>query len=98
MIKKSLTAQLFLICIVILSIIIISLGIILPNNLVPIYEANVYDYLKQPLSFLQTEDDINDNKLTTEVAYVYISTSNIISVSNNISFPADSLGLFSISI
>ena len=85
MIKKSLTTQLFLICIVILGVIIVSLGIILPNNLIPIYEANVYNYLRQPLSFLQTEDDINDTKITTEVAYIYISANDIISVSDNIS-------------
>ena len=84
MIKKSLTTQLFLICIVILGVIIVSLGIILPNNLVPIYEANVYNYLRQPLSFFQTADDINDNKITTEVAYIYISANNIVSVSDNI--------------
>lgn len=84
MIKKSLTTQLIWICVTILSIAIISLGVILPNNLVPIYEANVYNYLRQPLSFLQTAEDINDNKITTEVAYIYINANNVISVSDNI--------------
>ena len=59
MIKKSLVDQLIIVCILILLIIITFLGVILPNNLVPIYETNVYNYLKQPLSFLQNEDDIN---------------------------------------
>ena len=84
MIKKSLTTQLIWICVTILGIAIISLGVILPNNLVPIYEANVYNYLRQPLSFLQTAEDINDNKITTEVAYIYINANNVISVSDNI--------------
>ena len=85
MIKKSLTVQLFWICIDILSVTIISLGIILPNNLVPIYEANVYNYLRQPLSFLQTAEDISDNKITTEVAYIYISANKMVSISENLS-------------
>ena len=89
MIKRSLTVQLIWICITILSIAIISLGIILPNTLVPIYEANVYNYLRQPLSFLKTAEDINDNKITTEVAYIYISSNNVISVSDNINSVID---------
>lgn len=89
MIRKSLTVQLIWVCVSILSIMIISLGIILPNNLVPIYEANVYNYLRQPLSFLRSAEDINDNKITTEVAYIYISTNNVISVSDNIGVVVD---------
>lgn len=82
--KQSLTNQLIFVCVSILGIVIFALGVILPNNLVPIYEANVYNYLRQPLSFFQTADDINDNKITTEVAYIYISSNNIVSVSDNI--------------
>lgn len=78
----SLTDQLLLICVVILSIIVISLGIILPNNLIPIYETNVYNYLKQPLNFVQNEDDITDI-VNTEIAYIYINNSNI-SFSDNL--------------
>ena len=78
----NLTEQLLLICFVILSIIIISLGIILPNNLIPIYETNVYNYLKQPLNFVQDEDDIS-NIVNTEIAYIYINDSNI-SFSDNL--------------
>lgn len=85
MIKKSLVNQLIVVCVFILLIVIIFLGVILPNNLVPIYEANVYNYLKQPLSFVRSEDDINNNIINTEVAYLYISSNNVISVSDNIS-------------
>ena len=84
MIKKSLANQLIIVCVFLLLIMITFLGVILPNNLIPVYEANVYNYLRQPLSLLQNEDDINNNKLTTEVAYLYISTNNIISISDNI--------------
>ena len=76
----NLTDQLLLICVVILGIIVISLGIILPNNLVPIYETNVYNYLKQPLNFLQDEDDLNE-AVNSEVAYIYINYINGESIS-----------------
>lgn len=82
--KNTLTEQLFVVCMIILGIMIISLGLILPNQLIPIYEANVYNYLRQPLSFLQSESDIKDNNINTEVAYLYIG-SNTISVTDNLS-------------
>ena len=84
MIKSNLTEQLFIVFMIILGIMIISLGIILPDRLIPIYETNVYNYLRQPLSFLQSEDDIKDTKVTTEVAYLYITSSNTVSISDNL--------------
>ena len=82
--EVNLTEQLLFICVIILSIIIISLGIVLPNNLIPIYETNVYNYLKQPLNFLQNEEDISDI-VNTEVAYIYINDiDNSISYSDNL--------------
>ena len=82
--KTSLTEQLFAICIIIVSIMIISLGIILPRMLVPVYETNVYNYLKQPLSFVQSESDINDTSINTEIAYIYISATDTINISDNL--------------
>ena len=83
--KINLTEQLLIVCIVILGIIVISLGIILPNNLVPIYETNVYNYLKQPLSFVRNEEDVNDS-INTEIAYIYINdlSGTSISISDNL--------------
>jgi two-component system sensor histidine kinase CssS len=80
-----LTEQLLIVCSVILGIIVISLGIILPNNLIPIYEPNVYNYLKQPLSFVKNEEDISDN-INTEIVYIYINdiAETNISVSDNL--------------
>ena len=83
--KNNLTEQLFVVCMLILGIMIVSLGIILPNMLVPIYETNVYNYLRQPLSFVQTEEDITGNNINTEVAYIYISANNMVSISDNLS-------------
>jgi len=82
--KKNLTDQLFFVCIVIIGIMVISLGIILPNMLLPIYEQNVYNYLRQPLSFVQNEEDILKNDINTEVAYIYIGNKNTISISDNL--------------
>ena len=82
--KHNLAEQLFVVCIIILGIMIISLGIILPNKLIPIYETNVYNYLRQPLSFLQNESDIKDNEINTEVAYLYIVANNTVSISDNL--------------
>ena len=82
--NHNLTEQLFVVCMIILGIMIVSLGVILPNMLVPIYETNVYNYLRQPLSFLQTEEDIKQNEITTEVAYLYINANNTISISDNL--------------
>ena len=47
--KKTLTEQLFLIYVLVISIIIISLGLVLPKTLLPIYEENLYNYLKHPI-------------------------------------------------
>ena len=43
--KISLTQQLLYICILIVGIIFIALGIILPKELLPIYEENIYNKL-----------------------------------------------------
>lgn len=83
--KKNLTEQLFIVCMIIIGIMVISLGIILPNMLLPIYETNVYNYLRQPLSFVQNEEDILKNNINTEVAYIYIGANNMVSISDNLS-------------
>ena len=82
--NMNLREQLFVICTIMIGIIIISLGIILPNRLIPIYETNVYNYLRQPLSFLQSEDDINTKSINTKVAYIYISSTDTINISDNL--------------
>ena len=45
------------------------LGFILPQVVVPITEQTIYSYLRQPLEFI--ESDIDQDLLTTEVAYIY---------------------------
>ena len=80
--KRSLAEQLLYIYVIVISIIIISLGIILPKTLLPIYEENIYSYLKQPLFFVG--DNINSNTINSEIAYIYISYDGSIMVSDNL--------------
>lgn len=81
-IKSKLSHQLLSIILIAFSTIIISMGIILPNTMLPIYEKNLYNYLKQPLDFI--DEDIVDNSISTQIAYVYIYN-NVISYSDNFS-------------
>ena len=78
--KPNLTEQLLFICIVIVVIMIISLGIILPRNLLPIYEDNLYNYLGESLNIL---DSPENGKINSEVAYIYVNNENIY-ISNNL--------------
>ena len=82
--NKNLTEQLFIVCIIIISIMVIALGIVLPNMLIPVYETNVFNYLRQPLTFVQNEEDIIDKNINSEIAYIYISNNNTISTSTNL--------------
>jgi len=85
MFKLKLTEQLLLVCIVIITIIVLSLGVVLPQNLIPIYETNVYNYLRQPLSFVEKVEDVDSHFIDTEIAYIYIDdTLNKIGISDNI--------------
>ena len=79
--KKNLTEQLFLIYVLVISILIISLGLVLPRTLLPIYEENLYNYLKQPLEFV--EDDIEGNKIDSEIVYMYVNDNGNVLVSGN---------------
>ncbi|MEG0826293.1 MAG: HAMP domain-containing sensor histidine kinase [Bacilli bacterium] len=81
--KSRLLKQLFIIAVSACLILYISLGILLPNILLPIYEKNIYQYLKQPLELI--ENDVNTATFDEEVAYLYITSANEIIYSNNIS-------------
>ena len=79
--RLSLANQNFILAIAIFSIILISLGFILPKTLVPIYEKILYQYLSEPLVFL---DDTSYNNLETNIAYLYADNQTI-SYSDNLS-------------
>lgn len=81
--KNRLLKQLLLIGLLATIILYVSLGIVLPKILLPVYEKNIYQYLEQPLELIQ--NDINDTNFDEEVAYLYVTNNNDIIVSNNIS-------------
>lgn len=80
MIKTTLYRQLVSLAIIICGIIFISLGLLLPKLLLPIYEKNIYQYLKQPLELI--ENNIEQTELE-DVAYIYVLDDEIV-VSENL--------------
>ena len=80
-IKSKLSRQLLLVVALTFGIILISIGFLLPNRLLPVYEDSLYNYLKQPLDLVN--ENINDNSISTEVGYVYIYD-NQITISDNL--------------
>ena len=78
--KPTLQEQLLLICALIIIIVIISLGKILPEALLPTYEDNLYNYLSQSLTLLEKPEN---NKIDSDVAYVFIDNDNIL-ISKNL--------------
>ena len=81
--KNRLLKQLLLIGLTSTLILYISLGIVLPKVLLPIYEKNIYKYLEHPLEIIQNDIDVAE--FDEEVAYLYVTSNNDIIVSNNIS-------------
>lgn len=79
-IKSKLSYQLLSTIIIAFSIILISMGVVLPNSMLPIYEKNLYHYLKQPLDFV--DEDIVDNSISSQIGYIYVYN-HIVSYSDN---------------
>lgn len=69
-IRSKLSRQLLSIIVIIFGIIFLSLGIFLPNSILPILEKNIYNYLRQPLDFI--DEDIESSSITTEIGYIYM--------------------------
>ena len=82
-IHQNLTEQLILLAGIVCGIIFISVGILIPRTLLPIYEKSIYQYLKQPLEFIRY--DLNNSENNSDVAYLYITQENEIIVSGNLS-------------
>ena len=80
--KQTVYRQLFVIALIIIGIIAAFLGFLLPKMLVPVYEKTIYEYLRQPLEFIDTE--ISESELDNEVAYLYITEDASIVVSDNL--------------
>lgn len=79
--KLTLTEQFLFICVSIIVIVIISLGMVLPKTLLPVYEDNLYNYLSQSLNLLEKPEN---NRVDSEVAYIYVDNDNNVYVSSNL--------------
>ena len=80
--KLTLTEQFLFICVSIIVIVIISLGMVLPKTLLPVYEENLYNYLNQSLNLLEKPEN---NRVDSEIAYIYIDDDKNVFVSSNLS-------------
>ena len=65
--KIDLAKQNFILAITIFSVIFISVGVVLPKALTPIYEKILYENLSEPLNFV----DDNSYNIDTDISYLY---------------------------
>ena len=78
--KHNLYRQLIVIVLVIFALVYISMAVILPKTLIPIYEKNIYFNLQLPLDVIH--GNIDDSTLKNDVAYIYVRDNMIASSSN----------------
>lgn len=71
--------QLGLIVFISLIISLVSLVLILPNLLTPFYEKNIYELLKEPLSYIESENKVK----SSTIAYIINNNNNNIYISSN---------------
>lgn len=79
--KLKLSKQLVIIVAIAFALLFISLGVVLPKVLIPVAEANLYNYLREPLNLMDNE--MKQQLLNTEVAYIYsLKDQNILASDN----------------
>ncbi len=79
---NTLINQLISIGIIIFGIILISFGMFLPKVMLPIYEKQIFNYLKQPLDLISLE--VNENQIADDVAYLCIHSPDVVYISDNL--------------
>lgn len=82
MLQHNLYRQIITIVFVIFAIMYVSLAIILPKALTPIYEKNIYLTLKTPLDVIH--HNLSDNEIKNEIGYIYVKN-GVVNSSNNLS-------------
>ena len=80
--NKNLRTQLLTILVGIFTILFITLTILLPSVLVPVYEKTIYQYLKLPLTLV--DNDTGSIK-TSRIAYLYVTSDDVVITSSNMS-------------
>jgi len=79
--KYNLYRQLIAIVLVVFALVYISIAIILPKTLIPIYEKNIYLNLEIPLDVVQ--NNINDSVIEKDIAYIFVRD-NVVTISSNL--------------
>ena len=59
-----------------------SLGVVLPKVLMPVAEANLYNYLSEPLKLMGNE--LDEKLSSTEIAYLYVFSEGEVLTSDNL--------------
>ena len=79
--KLKLSRQLLVLVAVAFALLFTSLGVVLPKVLLPVTEANLYNYLSEPLKLVDSEMD--EKLVNTEIAYLYVIDKKEIFISDN---------------
>ncbi len=80
--KYNLYRQLIAIVLIVFALVYISIAIILPKTLIPIYEKNIYMSLEIPLDVVQ--NNISDSTIEKDIAYIFVKD-NVVTTSSNLS-------------
>ncbi len=80
--KHNLYRQLIAIVLVVFALVYISIAVILPKTLIPIYEKNIYMSLEIPLDVVQ--NNISDSVIEKDIAYIFVEN-NVVTASSNLS-------------
>ena len=78
--KMKLSHQLLFLITIVFVILFIFLGVILPQMLIPVAEKNIYNYLSEPLKFI--DGNTHHDLIDTEIGYIYVVDSKIITSDN----------------
>ena len=78
--RHNLYRQVLTIVLIMFALIYISIAIILPKVLIPIYEKNIYLYLKTPLDVVRS--DFSQTEIDSSIAYLYVKNDTITTSSN----------------
>ena len=79
-IENKLGRQLILILVIIFDIVLVTVGIILPKSLTPVYESSIYNALKNPLDIINS--DLEGSNVSNEIAYLYMLDGKIYTSNN----------------
>lgn len=78
--KHNLHRQLLIITLIVFALIYVSVIIIIPKALTPIYEKSLYLYLETPLGFIK--NDVFDSDIQSNIGYIFIQDNTLVESNN----------------